>query len=135
MLVRAQGSASYRAVDIKAHRTQDDDALAGVEAAWSALAAPSPEVSEARPGLWARKRRNKMLQLAHYQRRLEAAGFAAPQGRQGGILGVVEEVVWYDHLCRSRHKLLCITQRLPSPPPQGRMNASPDIRGWVPSIE
>ncbi len=45
MLVRAQGSASYRAVDIKAHRTQDDDALAGVEAAWSALAAPSPEVS------------------------------------------------------------------------------------------
>jgi hypothetical protein len=135
MLVRAQGSASYRAVDIKAHRSQDDDALAGVEAAWSALAAPGPEVSEARPGLWARKRRNKMLQLAHYQRRLEAAGFAAPQGRQGGILGVVEEVVWYDHLCRSRHKLLCITQRLPSPPPQGRMNASPDIRGWVPLIE
>jgi predicted RecB family nuclease len=37
-----------------------------------------------------------MLQLAHYQRMLEAVGFAAREGRHGGIVGVEEEVVWYD---------------------------------------
>ena len=95
VLVRAQGSTSYWAVDIKAHRTHDD-ALAGVGAAWSTLVAPGTESSEARPGRWARKRRADLLQLAHYQRMLEAVGFAVPEGRHGGIVGVEEEVVWYD---------------------------------------
>ena len=95
VLVRAGGSLAYRAVDIKAHRTHDE-ALAGVEATWSALGAPGPEAAQARAGHWAHKRRGDMLQLAHYQRMLEAAGFATPDGRLGGIIGVEEEVVWHD---------------------------------------
>jgi len=95
VLLRAQSSTSYRAVDIKAHLTHDR-ALGGVDASCSALATPCPEAAEERPSHWARKRRADMLQLAHYQRMLEAAGFAPPVPRLGGIIGVEEEVVWYD---------------------------------------
>jgi len=95
VLVRDQSSPSYRAIDIKAHLTHDQ-ALAGVEATCSALGSPGPETAEGRPGRWARKRRADLLQLAHYQRMLEAAGFAAQGPRLGGVIGVEEEVVWYD---------------------------------------
>jgi hypothetical protein len=95
VLVKDQRSTSYRTVDVKRHRTHDH-ALAGVEATCSALVAPGPEAAEARPGRWARKRRADLLQLAHYQRMLEAAGFAAPGPRLGGVIGVEEEVAWYD---------------------------------------
>jgi len=95
VLVRDQGSPAYRAVDIKAHQTHDQ-ALNGVEATCSALASPGPAVAEARPGRWARKRRADLLQLAHYQRMLETAGVAPPGPRLGGIIGVEQEVVWYD---------------------------------------
>ena len=95
MLVRTLGTPSYRAVDIKAHQTHDH-ARAGIEATYSALAAPCPGAAEARSGRWARKRRTDLLQLAHYQRVLEAAGFAAPGHRLGGIIGVEKEVVWHD---------------------------------------
>jgi len=95
VLLRTPGSPSYRSIDIKAHLTQEAS-LGGVEATCSALGSPGPETAEARPGRWARKRRADLLQLAHYQRMLEAAGFAAPGLRLGGIIGVEEEVVWYD---------------------------------------
>jgi hypothetical protein len=93
--VRVPGSPSYRAIDVKAHQTRDHT-LTGVEATCSALDAPVPEAADARPGRWARKRRADLLLLAHYQRMLEAADFAAPGPRLGGIIGVEEEVVWYD---------------------------------------
>jgi predicted RecB family nuclease len=95
VLLRAQGSASYRAVDVKWHLTHDQ-ALAGIGAVCSGLAAPGLEAATERPGHWARKRRADLLQLAHYQRMLEAAGFAAVEGRRGGVIGVEGEVVWYD---------------------------------------
>ena len=95
ILLRAEGSLSYRPVDIKAHTTHDH-AMAGIEASCSALAAPGWEASEKRLGNWARKRRADMLQLAHYQRMLEAAGFAAPGGRYGGVIGTEGEIVWHD---------------------------------------
>ena len=46
--------------------------------------------------VWIRKREEDMLQLAHYQRMLEAAGLAPADGRWGGIIGVERKVVWYD---------------------------------------
>jgi predicted RecB family nuclease len=95
VLVKVQGSPSYRAVDIKHHRTHEQG-LNGIEATAAPLSSPALEVSEARSGGRARKRRGDMLQLAHYQRLLEAAGLAAPGGRFGGVIGAEGEVVWYD---------------------------------------
>lgn len=94
VLLRAQGSSGYRALDMKAHRTHDTGS-AGVSAARSTLAVPALEDAEERPG-WARKHRPDLLQLAHYQRVLEAAGFSPPGGRYGGIIGTEGEVVWFD---------------------------------------
>jgi predicted RecB family nuclease len=104
VLVTAAGS-GYRAVDIKHHRALDawkePSTLIGSPARTrpalcSALSAPWLEYAAAEPASLPRWLRADLLQLAHYQRMLEAAGMAAPDGRLGGIIGVEQTVVWYD---------------------------------------
>jgi predicted RecB family nuclease len=83
----------YRPVDIKHHRTLEP----GSEAARSSLLS-EPELESATEDADGAARRNRgdLLQLAHYQRMLEAAGLAPGDGRSGGIIGVERRVVWYD---------------------------------------
>ena len=94
LLVAAAGS-GYRPVDIKHHRCLDAGG-GGMPALCSALDRPAWEAAELAAGSSARKRRDDLLQLAHYQRMLEACGMAAPDGRHGGIIGVDGVVAWYD---------------------------------------
>ncbi len=94
LLVAAEGS-GYRPVDIKHHRCLDA-APGGLPAVCSTLERAAWEAAEEEPGSSARKRKDDLLQLAHYQRMLEAAGMAAPAGRMGGIIGVDGVVTWYD---------------------------------------
>jgi predicted RecB family nuclease len=94
VLVAAAGS-GYRPVDIKHHRCLDAGD-GGLPALCSGLGRPAWEAAELTPDSSARKRRDDLLQLAHYQRMLEACGMAAPDGRHGGIIGVDGVVTWYD---------------------------------------
>jgi predicted RecB family nuclease len=94
LLVTADGSSGYRPVDIKHHRCLDASPSA-LQAFCSPLDRPIWEAAQPDPGWWARKRKEDLLQLAHYQRMLEAASIAAV-GRLGGIIGVEGVVTWYD---------------------------------------
>ena len=94
LLVAAADGSGYRPVDIKHHRCLDADP-GGLAARCSPLGRPGSEAAEPGPGS-ARKRREDLLQLAHYQRMLEAAHVAAPGERAAGIIGVDGVVVWYD---------------------------------------
>jgi predicted RecB family nuclease len=95
LLVAASGGAGYRPVDVKHHRTLSA-APAGVPGLVSPLDRPWREQAEPLPGQGARRRAADLLQLAHYQRMLEAAGLAAGDGRFGGIIGTEGVVTWYD---------------------------------------
>jgi len=95
LLVRADGSGGYRPVDVKHHRSLDP-APGALAARCSPLSDPGMERAVADPDRSARRHRGDLLQLAHYQRMLEAAGWAPTDGRYGGIIGVEGEVVWYD---------------------------------------
>jgi predicted RecB family nuclease len=97
---RSAGSAApgYRPVDVKHHRSllavnSQGDGLPG----WcSPVDQPWWEHASLADTQAARKRYDDLLQLAHYQRMLEAAGLAAADGRYGGIIGVEGVVTWYD---------------------------------------
>jgi hypothetical protein len=95
LLVAAPGRSGYRPVDIKHHRCLDAGP-GGLPAHCSPLNRLAWEAAEVDPGSSARKRKDDLLQLAHYQRMLEAAGMASPAGRMGGIIGVDGVVTWYD---------------------------------------
>jgi len=95
LLVRTDGISGYRAIDIKHHRTLDADP-AGLPAVCSGLDFLTLEAASEDADRSARKRKGDLLQLAHYQRMLDATGQAIPDGRYGGIIGVEGLVTWYD---------------------------------------
>jgi len=95
LLVAGPGGAGYRAVDIKHHRCLDAGP-GGLPARCSPPGELTWESAQPDPAASARRRRDDLLQLAHYQRMLEAAGRAAPGARAGGIIGVEDVVTWYD---------------------------------------
>jgi predicted RecB family nuclease len=103
LLVAAAGDGDgprYRAVDVKHHRSLRPGAQPGeggpTVARCSPLASPWWENGERAEAMNARKRPDDLLQLAHYQRMLEAAGFAAEDGTYAGIIGTEGVVTWYD---------------------------------------
>jgi predicted RecB family nuclease len=95
LLVRVLTSQTpaYRPVDVKHHRTLE--ALNALPALCSDLPDPTLEAAAENKAMSARKRRDDFLQLAHYQRMLEAARLSAVD-RWGGIIGVEGEIVWHD---------------------------------------
>jgi predicted RecB family nuclease len=97
LLVAAAGP-GYRAVDIKHHRSlaEREPGSPTEPARCSDLGHLAAEAAAADLAATARKRREDLLQLAHYQRMLEAAGLGASDARLGGIIGVEQVVVWYD---------------------------------------
>ena len=96
LLIRANGG-GYLPVDVKHHMTLEGVVRRnGVPARCSSLDALTLENAEVDERLAARKREPDLLQLAHYQRMLEASGLAAPEGRWAGIIGVERCVTWYD---------------------------------------
>src|SRR5207302_8432292 len=68
----------------------------GLPGLCSSLDAPGREAAAVDADYVARRREEDVLQLAHYQRMLEAIGMRASDGRWGGIIGTERRVVWYD---------------------------------------
>ena len=89
LLVAAAGE-GYRAADVKHHLTLD---IEGIPAHCSAPETVTWETAEPAP---ARKNKDDLFQLSHYQRMLEAIGMAAPGDRLGGIIGKEKVVTWLD---------------------------------------
>jgi predicted RecB family nuclease len=97
LLVSAAGG-GYRAIDIKSHQTLEvsEGRASEFEGLCAAFDSLSLEAAVSDPALAAKRREGDVLQLAHYQRMLEAAGLAAQGPRYGGIIGTERRVVWYD---------------------------------------
>lgn len=90
LLVAAAGG-GYRTVDVKCHLCLGSD---GVPACCSSLDVMAWEAAGTSAS--ARKRKDDLFQLAHYQRMLEAAGMAASGARLGAIIGTEKVVTWFD---------------------------------------
>ena len=95
LLVAAPGG-GYRPVDIKHHMALEPAEPRSLPSTCSELARPAFEDAETDDTTRVRKHKGDLLQLAHYQRMLEAAGVAAGDGRHGGIIGVERRIVWHD---------------------------------------
>ena len=97
-LLVAAAAGGYRAIDVKSHQTLEvsEGRATEFEALCAELDSLTLEAAVLDPDLAARRREDDVLQLAHYQRMLEAAGLAAEGPRHGGIIGTERRVVWYD---------------------------------------
>ncbi|HVA05036.1 MAG TPA: TM0106 family RecB-like putative nuclease [Acidimicrobiales bacterium] len=93
---KERGLWAYVAVDVKHHivRDGDDDDLPTMSEAL--LSAPWAETDGAGTSASTRTRYGDLVQLAHYQRMLEACGHQAEEGRWGGIIGTDQRLAWYD---------------------------------------
>jgi predicted RecB family nuclease len=105
----------YLPVDVKHHKTLDrktkeDEAGAMTSELQALFLGPSEPHGELVP----RWRRDDLLQLAHYQRMLEASGRASQRGRWAGIVGREGRLVWYDLDLPLWHP----SGYIQSPPPQ-----------------
>jgi predicted RecB family nuclease len=97
LLVAAVGG-GCRAADVKWHQNLEPalGKTSELPGRCSSLGDPAFEDAAVDPDYAARKKEDDLLQLAHYQRMLEAAGLAATDGRWGGIIGTERRIVWYD---------------------------------------
>jgi predicted RecB family nuclease len=88
----------YRAVDVKWHSALEvrSPSNKGNAALVSSLSSVRFESASEQPQFSARKHEGDVLQLAHYQRILEALGFDAGDGRFAGIISTERTVVWHD---------------------------------------
>jgi predicted RecB family nuclease len=102
----------YRPVDVKHHRTLRN-AVGDQPATCSPLDQPWHENAAPNQSATARRRRDDLLQLAHYQRMLEAIDLAADDGRLGGIIGTEGVVTWYDLDAPSWHTRSSGSRRKP----------------------
>jgi hypothetical protein len=101
LLVRAgnepkvNGRWAYLPVDVKHHVVRDapDEPKNPAELL---TVAPWVETGGAAASESARWLYGDLVQLAHYQRLLEACGHEIDEGRWGGIIGVGQQLAWYD---------------------------------------
>jgi predicted RecB family nuclease len=93
---KADGRWSYVAVDVKNHIVRDSPDPAAENLGEALTVAPWVATDGADSSESARCRYDDLLQLAHYQRLLEACGHQAEEGRWGGIIGVGPKLAWYD---------------------------------------
>jgi hypothetical protein len=87
---------AYISVDVKNHIVRDDPNVNAESMAESLKIPPWVATGGADTSESARCRYGDLVQLAHYQRMLEASGHAADEGSWGGIIGVGPRLAWYD---------------------------------------
>jgi predicted RecB family nuclease len=97
LLIRA-GDGGYRVADIKWHMALELAKASGNPdpALLSSIASIDRESALLDMDFVVRRHEGDALQLAHYQRMLEALGFAATDGRFAAIIGTERRAVWYD---------------------------------------
>lgn len=94
ILIAAPGG-GYRPADVKSHNMLTVDRTR-FPAKIAQLEAPQLERATVDEKRYAKKKDGDLLQLAHYQRMLEAEGFAATDGRHGAIIGSEALMMWFD---------------------------------------